>query len=90
MLHYIIFLIKVHVLVSAITGSENTISLNNECGICRLKTDQHLLAKCDTCHLYYHLGCLKPPLTRLPKKSKLYGWYVYTIRNFSFFFLYIK
>ncbi|XP_077285223.1 uncharacterized protein LOC143910558 isoform X2 [Arctopsyche grandis] len=53
---------------------ENTISLNNECGICRLKTDQHLLAKCDTCHLYYHLGCLKPPLTRLPKKSKLYGW----------------
>lgn len=32
------------------------------------------MAKCDTCHLYYHLNCLNPPLTRLPKKSKLYGW----------------
>lgn len=46
----------------------------NECGICRQRRDQHLLAKCDTCHLYYHLNCLNPPLTRLPKKSKLYGW----------------
>lgn len=48
--------------------------LNNECGICHKRNDQHLLAKCDTCHLYYHLYCLNPPLTRLPKKSKLYGW----------------
>lgn len=48
--------------------------LLNECGICRQRRDQHLLAKCDTCHLYYHLNCLNPPLTRLPKKSKLYGW----------------
>lgn len=48
--------------------------LLNECGICRQHRDQHLLAKCDTCHLYYHLNCLNPPLTRLPKKSKLYGW----------------
>lgn len=46
----------------------------NECGICRQRRDQHMLAKCDTCHLYYHLNCLNPPLTRLPKKSKLYGW----------------
>ncbi|CAH1188510.1 unnamed protein product [Phyllotreta striolata] len=46
----------------------------NECGICRQRRDQHLLAKCDTCHLYYHLNCLNPPLSRLPKKSKLYGW----------------
>ncbi|KRT80043.1 PHD finger motif containing protein, partial [Oryctes borbonicus] len=46
----------------------------NECGTCRQRRDQHLLAKCDTCHLYYHLDCLNPPLTRLPKKSKLYGW----------------
>lgn len=48
--------------------------LLNECGICRQRRDQHMLAKCDTCHLYYHLNCLNPPLTRLPKKSKLYGW----------------
>lgn len=49
-------------------------SLMNECGICRRCNDQHLLAKCDTCHLHYHLGCLTPPLTRHPKKSKIYGW----------------
>jgi len=48
--------------------------LMNECGICKKCTDQHLLAKCDTCTLYYHLGCLNPPLTRHPKKSKLYAW----------------
>ena len=44
------------------------------CGICGKSHDQHLLAQCDTCHLHYHLGCLTPPLTRMPKKSKLYGW----------------
>lgn len=48
--------------------------LLKECGICRKRVDQHLLAKCDTCHLFYHLSCLNPPLTRFPKKSKLYGW----------------
>ncbi|XP_063216881.1 PHD finger protein 14 isoform X2 [Bacillus rossius redtenbacheri] len=50
-----------------------TISLS-ECGICRQSRDPHLLAKCDTCHLYYHLGCLNPPLARMPKKTKLMGW----------------
>lgn len=45
-----------------------------ECGICQRTTDQHLLAKCDTCKLHYHLSCLNPPLIRHPKKSKLYGW----------------
>lgn len=48
--------------------------LMNSCGICKKITDQHLLAKCDTCHLHYHLGCLSPPLTRHPKRSKLYAW----------------
>lgn len=52
----------------------NNDELLNECGICKKCNDQHLLAKCDTCHLYYHLGCLNPPLTRHPKKSKLYAW----------------
>lgn len=46
----------------------------NDCGICKKMNDQHLLAKCDTCKHFYHLGCLNPPLTRHPKKSKLYGW----------------
>ncbi|XP_053665455.1 PHD finger protein 14 [Anopheles marshallii] len=53
---------------------QNSEELLNECGICKRCNDQHLLAKCDTCHLHYHLGCLNPPLTRHPKKSKLYGW----------------
>ncbi|KAK6645407.1 hypothetical protein RUM43_001684 [Polyplax serrata] len=47
---------------------------SHECGICRSNHDQHLLAKCDTCHLYYHLGCLNPPLARMPKKTKQMGW----------------
>ncbi|EEB14250.1 PHD finger protein, putative [Pediculus humanus corporis] len=45
-----------------------------ECGICRSNLNQHLLAKCDTCHFHYHLGCLTPPLSRMPKKTKLMGW----------------
>merc|ERR1719219_1326795 len=44
------------------------------CGICGKSHDQHLLAHCDTCQHHYHLGCLAPPLTRMPKKSKQYGW----------------
>lgn len=52
----------------------NSDELLNECGICKKCTEQHLLAKCDTCHLYYHLGCLNPPLSRHPKRSKLYAW----------------
>lgn len=56
------------------TQCQNNSKLMHECGICKRCTDQHLLAKCDTCHLHYHLGCLNPPLSRHPKKSKLYGW----------------
>ncbi|XP_050540817.1 PHD finger protein 14 isoform X3 [Daktulosphaira vitifoliae] len=54
--------------------NEIPLGLNNKCGICARSNDQHLLAKCDTCFLYYHLGCLNPPLTRMPKKTKLFGW----------------
>ncbi|XP_059485465.1 PHD finger protein 14 [Neocloeon triangulifer] len=46
----------------------------HDCGACRSTKDQHLLAKCDTCKKHYHLGCLNPPLTRMPKKTKLMGW----------------
>ena len=44
------------------------------CDVCSRTKDQHLMCKCDGCKKYYHLGCLTPPLTRMPKKSKLYGW----------------
>ncbi|XP_058796321.1 PHD finger protein 14 isoform X2 [Phymastichus coffea] len=50
------------------------LQVRHQCGICRRSTNQHLLAKCDTCHLHYHLSCLTPPLTRMPKKTKLMGW----------------
>ncbi|XP_015606365.1 PHD finger protein 14 isoform X2 [Cephus cinctus] len=50
------------------------LTLRHQCGICRGATNQHLLAKCDTCHLHYHLSCLSPPLSRMPKKTKLMGW----------------
>ncbi|XP_059140493.1 PHD finger protein 14-like [Physella acuta] len=46
----------------------------NQCVTCSSSTDQHLLAKCDSCKGHYHLGCLEPPLTRMPKKTKLFGW----------------
>lgn len=56
------------------TQCQNNSELLHECGICKRINDQHLLVKCDTCSLHYHLGCLSPPLTRHPKKSKIYGW----------------
>ncbi|KAL8165231.1 UNVERIFIED_CONTAM: PHD finger protein 14 [Gekko kuhli] len=40
------------------------------CGICKKNHDQHLLLLCDTCKLHYHLGCLDPPLSRMPRKTK--------------------
>lgn len=67
------------------------LTLRHQCGICRRSTNQHLLAKCDTCHLHYHLSCLSPPLSRMPKKTKLMGWYVYyaCINNDVFYLLII-
>ncbi|XP_045494086.1 PHD finger protein 14 isoform X1 [Colias croceus] len=45
-----------------------------ECAVCARSSEQHLMAACDTCQHHYHLHCLRPPLQRPPKKSKLYGW----------------
>ncbi|VDO49603.1 unnamed protein product [Haemonchus placei] len=30
--------------------------------------DQHLMIACDSCYEYYHIGCLDPPLEKVPKK----------------------
>lgn len=46
----------------------------NHCGICCKSHDQHMLARCDKCHQWYHLGCLNPPLTRMPKKTNHCEW----------------
>ena len=45
-----------------------------ECGSCKKNADQHLLALCDSCKLHFHLYCLDPPLTRMPKKTRFGGW----------------
>lgn len=63
------------VLSTSLEGASSVPPLmKSSCGICGLGTEPHLLAACDVCHKHYHLGCLRPPLARLPKKSKLYGW----------------
>jgi hypothetical protein len=49
-------------------------TLLNRCDTCKKTHNQHLLVKCDKCHKHHHLGCLDPPLTRMPKKTKLQGW----------------
>ncbi|KAM7123896.1 LOW QUALITY PROTEIN: PHD finger protein 14 [Ciconia maguari] len=59
-------------------GTQKTSTLRpyfiGNCGICKKNHDQHLLLLCDTCKLHYHLGCLDPPLTRMPRKTKNSYW----------------
>ncbi|KAK5971255.1 PHD-finger [Trichostrongylus colubriformis] len=38
------------------------------CKECSKASDQHLMIGCDSCHEYYHIGCLDPPLGKVPKK----------------------
>merc|ERR1719348_1278136 len=44
------------------------------CRICSGSQDQHLLTHCDICKHSYHIYCLSPPLVKVPKKTKQYGW----------------
>ena len=44
------------------------------CHICQGSQDQHLLATCDICKHSYHIFCLTPPLSKMPRKTKQYGW----------------
>ncbi|CDS35827.1 PHD finger protein 14 [Echinococcus multilocularis] len=46
----------------------------HECSVCNGYRDQHLLTICDTCKKAFHIACLDPPLTRVPKQSKLFAW----------------
>lgn len=58
---------------SASTSGANIFELK-ECASCKISKDQHLMALCDSCNLYYHLYCLDPPLRRMPKKTRFGGW----------------
>lgn len=55
------------------SGGSKPFELKN-CATCKKTKDQHLMALCDSCHLYYHLSCLDPPLRRMPKKTRFGGW----------------
>uniref|UniRef100_A0A6A7G0N3 Mucin-5AC-like n=1 Tax=Hirondellea gigas TaxID=1518452 RepID=A0A6A7G0N3_9CRUS len=55
-------------------GKDNKVQESHTCSVCRQSSDQNLQIQCDTCVLYYHLCCLDPPLTRMPKKTKQMGW----------------
>lgn len=46
----------------------------NVCATCKTTENQHQLVQCDTCHHHYHLGCVDPPLTRMPKRSAKCLW----------------
>lgn len=52
----------------------NIDALIHTCETCKGMEDQHLMALCDTCHNYYHIWCLDPPLTALPKKGTKWLW----------------
>lgn len=45
-----------------------------QCSVCDSADQQHLMTVCDTCHRPYHISCLDPPLTKVPKKSAKWGW----------------
>lgn len=49
------------------------------CSVCEKREEQHLMALCDTCRSYYHISCLDPPLSKVPRKTANWGWYSYYI-----------
>ncbi|KAL7074872.1 hypothetical protein ACQ4LE_005644 [Meloidogyne hapla] len=42
----------------------------SNCAKCKSMKEPHLLIKCETCDFYYHIGCLDPPLEKMPAKNK--------------------
>lgn len=54
--------------------STSKTSTTYKCAKCETVKDQHLLSLCDTCKCHFHIYCLDPPLTRVPKKTKFGGW----------------
>lgn len=45
-----------------------------QCSVCAGTDEQHLMTLCDTCNQCYHIACLDPPLSKVPKKSAKWGW----------------
>jgi hypothetical protein len=57
----------------AVNNDEENI-INKTCCVCQCFDDDHLIIQCDTCNNFYHIHCLDPPLSKVPKKSSRYGW----------------
>lgn len=57
---------------------ENEPGPRTQCVVCEGSHDNHLMVLCDTCDNHYHISCVDPPLTKVPKKSHRWGWYVHT------------
>ncbi len=45
-----------------------------QCVVCDGSGDTHLMVLCDTCTNHYHIGCVDPPLNKVPKKTVRWGW----------------
>jgi len=45
-----------------------------KCSECDCDKNQHLMINCDACKRWLHIGCLDPPLTHMPRKSKYSVW----------------
>ncbi|KAL7061442.1 hypothetical protein AAHC03_01405 [Spirometra sp. Aus1] len=56
---------------NAASAAENII---HECSVCNGLRDQHLMVICETCKKAFHIACLDPPLSRVPKQSRLFSW----------------
>uniref|UniRef100_A0A7E4UW49 PHD-type domain-containing protein n=1 Tax=Panagrellus redivivus TaxID=6233 RepID=A0A7E4UW49_PANRE len=44
------------------------------CKTCQKDTDPNLMPFCDLCRSHYHIYCLDPPLAKMPKVTRFYGW----------------
>lgn len=69
-----------HVTATCTSCLDNSHKKCRECGckICSGKQDEHNLLLCDECNYAYHLSCLDPPLTMIPKEDY---WYCPECKN---------
>ena len=54
--------------------SEESDENRTKCVVCEGSHDSHLMVLCDTCNNHYHIGCVDPPLSKVPKKTVRWGW----------------
>uniref|UniRef100_A0AC34R4Q8 PHD-type domain-containing protein n=1 Tax=Panagrolaimus sp. JU765 TaxID=591449 RepID=A0AC34R4Q8_9BILA len=49
-------------------------SIPRICQTCKKDTDPQQMPFCEGCNHFYHIGCLDPPLDKVPKPSRFYKW----------------